>query len=134
MNLVAKDCNVNRLRRTVQIYKSINACKHKVGEAIEDYVERFVGLALLYLNQTNSDQDLTACPNFGIFLLLNANLSTQTFANIISNPVSSSQMMTSETVQTMQISTDRVSTIFEVINGATSKDIDDKAFGNGLDA
>lgn len=76
IDLVAEDSTIDRLRRILRLHKETSACKRSKDESISEYIERFSGHALSYLNLTKADQDSSNSQNFAIVLLLNAKRTT----------------------------------------------------------
>lgn len=87
VKLVAKDSITDSLPRTTRLHKKANTCRCKNSESIADYLDRFTGPAMSYLDLTKADQDSSESPNLAIPCLTNARLTSQTFANTINSVV-----------------------------------------------
>lgn len=79
INFMVKDSTLNRMRRIVILHKEINLCKREKNESIPQYIKRLSGHVVSYPNTTNAYGNFSDSQNFAVVLLLNAQLTTQTF-------------------------------------------------------
>lgn len=84
---VPKDSTSDLIRPLARLSKEATSCCRYSYETIESYVEYFVIPAQVYLNLTDADSQSAESQSFAIILLLNANLSHQTYSPVMSSLV-----------------------------------------------
>lgn len=111
---VAKDSAAASVRRLARLNKCASSCIRQSNESMTSFFERFVLPAQAYLNYTSADQSFAANQNLALMMITNANLSAETFTNVMTSLVFSTKNKERAT-PSVQITSARLPAIMSVL-------------------
>lgn len=110
ISILTTDSAVEMMRRMVRLNTQVRKRVFKEGESIKEYVARFKTTALAYLNPARHGPDSSDSQVFARKLIINANLLSKAFYNIL-NEIQNNTSMKNNKDQCISIKPDRLNGI-----------------------